>query len=189
VWDFHHLGTLVGKLPNAIEIPELNENSFCDFYKSVGHDIHCYHVLDLMWEDISDTYHIQEGDVRKGDAQQYERLDYLTPMWGHGTLGWGQGLAMRGRGGFGWGRGPIVCFNYGHLGNLMWYCIDPCTTCTYRKLLDHVINDFPLLVEKWWEKRGPNVKMFVVEPQEDHPHMCIVTKGGTKIGMDMMKPL
>jgi len=47
------------------------------------------------------------------------------------------------------GRDPIVCYKYNQPGLLAWDFQNPCTTCTYFHVLEHVTKDFPQLLEKW----------------------------------------
>jgi hypothetical protein len=42
------------------------------------------------------------------------------------------------------------------------------------------------LIEKWQEKRNPNVQMIAVEAREEQPKIAVVTCGGMRTGVDAM---
>jgi hypothetical protein len=63
---------------------------------------------------------------------------------------------------------------------------NPCTTCTYRRQLDHATKDCPRLIAKWKEKRNTNVQMVIAEKHNEQPNITVVMRGGTRTGVDLM---
>jgi hypothetical protein len=62
-----------------------------------------------------------------------------------------------GRGGFGReGRGLITYYNCNQLGHLAHDYLNPCTTYTYCRELDHETKDCPQLLAKWQERCNKN---------------------------------
>jgi hypothetical protein len=69
---------------------------------------------------------------------------------------------------------------------------NPCTTCTYCRALDHATKDFPQLLAKW-KARGnqnqnpnQNVQKISAEKCNEGPRIAVVTRGGTRTGVDAM---
>jgi hypothetical protein len=57
---------------------------------------------------------------------------------------------VQGHGGFGkGGRGPIILYNCNKLRHLARDYSNPCVKCMYCRELDHAMDDFPQLIEKW----------------------------------------
>lgn len=56
----------------------------------------------------------------------------------------------------------ILYFNCGHPRNLVREYQNSRTTCTHLRTLNHAIEDFPLLVDKGQDKRGPNIKWLLL---------------------------
>jgi hypothetical protein len=65
---------------------------------------------------------------------------------------------------------------------------NPCTTYSYCNSFEHVIEDFPMLLAKLQERRGPKynpqVQMIYVEPCRINPRVSIITQGGVATGED-----
>jgi hypothetical protein len=74
-------------------------NLFCNFHKSVGHEEKDFHAFNLMREQTSDMYRIQEENVvAEGGVLQYNTQSGFNP-WNRGTFGRGRGIGNFGRGG------------------------------------------------------------------------------------------
>ena len=68
--------------------------------------------------------------------------------------------------------------------------------CSYFKVIDHTIEEFPQLISKWKSKvtgnqnqllnANQNVKKILVEPRE--PTIVVLIRGGVVIGEDTGEP-
>jgi hypothetical protein len=88
----------------------------------------------------------------------------------------------------GQGRGQIIYYNCAQPGHLVRDCQNPFTTCSYCNSFEHVIENYPLLLAKLQERRGPQqnlkVKLIYVEPRGVDPRVIVITRGGVGIGED-----
>jgi hypothetical protein len=124
-------------------------NLYCTFCKSIGHDDRDCRAYDLMHERSRDIYKIQDEVQQEGNTTQYN-----SP--GRGNFSPRSGFKGRGRaGGMGQGQGQIICYNCAQPRHLTRDCQNPCTTCNYCSLFDHVIEDCTVLLPKLQEGRGP----------------------------------
>jgi hypothetical protein len=133
-------------------------------------------------------YRIQEESVvtKRGGPQYYNQRGFNLGSRG----GFGRG---RGRGNLGRGvRRPIICYNCNQPRNLASDFLNPCTTCTYYRALDHVTKHCPQLLAKWQERRNQNqnpnqnVQKISVEKRNEGPRITTITCGGDRIGDDAM---
>jgi hypothetical protein len=73
-------------------------------------------------------------------------------------------------------------------GHLARDCQNPCTTCSYCNSFEHVIEDFPMLLAKLQERRGPQknpqVQLIYVEPHGEDLRVIVITRGGVVTGED-----
>jgi hypothetical protein len=117
---------------------------YCTFCKYVGHDEE-YRAYDLFHETSRDIYKIQGKVQQDGNTTQYNspRRGNFNPHGGFRGRGRGGGMAR--------GRGQIICYNCAHLGHLARDCQNPCTTCSYCKSFEHVIEHFPVFLSKLQE--------------------------------------
>jgi hypothetical protein len=153
-------------------------NLFHNFCKLVGHDEKEFHAFDLMRECTVDAYKFQGEELEGGFSL------HNTPIGGYhqGERG---GLRGSGRGGFCRRRGPIICYNCNKPRHLDRDYLNPYTTCTYCRVLDHVMEDFPQLIAKWQEKTNANVQMIVTKECDDTHKVASVTHGRTRTGSDV----
>jgi hypothetical protein len=86
----------------------------------------------------------------------------------------------------GQGRGQIIYYNYSQPGHLARDCQNPCTTCSYCNSFEHVIEEFPMLLAKIQERRGPQknpqVQLIYAELRETYPRVIVITQGGASTG-------
>jgi hypothetical protein len=109
-------------------------------------------MFDLMRECTSNMYRIQEENVVvEGGGPQYKNQIGFN-QGNRGKFGRGRGKGNFGRG----GRGPIICYNCNQPGHLDREFPNPCTTCTYCRALNHVMEYCPQLVFKWKAKGNQN---------------------------------
>jgi hypothetical protein len=78
------------------------------------------------------------------------------------------------------------------MGHLARDCLNPCTTCTYCRALDHATKDCPQLLVKWQERgnqnQNPNqnVQKISAEKHNEGPRIAVVMHGGARTGVDVM---
>jgi hypothetical protein len=76
------------------------------------------------------------------------------------------------------GQGQIIYYNCTKPGNLARDFHNPCTTCRYCILFDHVIEECHVLLAKLQERRGPQqnpqVKLIYVEPRGGEPEEVLL---------------
>jgi hypothetical protein len=79
-------------------------------------------------------------------------------------------------------RGHIIYYNYVQPTHLERDCQNHCTTCSYYNSFKHVIEDYPMLLSKLQERRGPQqnpqVQMIYVEPRGEDHKVIVITRGG-----------
>jgi hypothetical protein len=119
----------------------------------MGHDVNKYQLLHLMKEHIAGDYRVQEEN-KGGDRGGFQ---------GCQRRGYGRG---RGRGYIGGGGRKHTCFNCGKTCHLEQLYTNPCTLCGYFHSVDHVMEDFLELLEKWEDKKG-NYNMDIVDSSEE----------------------
>jgi hypothetical protein len=89
-------------------------------------------------------YRIQEKNiVIEGGVPKYNNRRGFN-LGNRGGFGIGRGRGIFGRG----GRGPIICYNCNQPRHLDCDFLNPCTTYTYCREMDHVIEDYPQLLVK-----------------------------------------
>jgi hypothetical protein len=150
----------------------------------VGHDDRDCRAYDLMHERSRDIYKIQGEAQQEGNTTQYN-----SP--GRGNFNPRGGFRGRERGGgMGRGRGQIICYNFSQPGHLARDCQNPCNICSYCNSFEHVIKEFPALLAKLQEKRGPQqnpqIQLIKVEPYREDPRVVVITRGGAITEEDKM---
>jgi hypothetical protein len=96
----------------------------------------------------------------------------------------------RARGGFGIGRGPVVCQNFQQPRHYARECPLPPVTYIYCCASDRDTEECPTLLGKIQEKRNQNNQNFQwisAEVRDDERKINIVTRGGAKIGNDVVR--
>jgi hypothetical protein len=118
--------------------------------------------------------------------QNNQASQYNTPRgYRGGYIGGGQG-----RGGFGRGIGPIVCHNCHEPGHYARECPLQPATCMHYCTTNHNTKDCPTLLGNIQEKRNQNnqnVQWIYVKAIYDGRNINIVTRGGAKIGTDLVR--
>jgi hypothetical protein len=150
----------------------------------VGHDEKDCRAYDLLHEISRYTYRIQGEVQQEGNAMQFN-----SP--GRGNFNPRGGFKRRGSGGgMGRGQGHIICYNFAYPGHLERDYYNPCTTCSYYKSLEHVIEYCPMLLTKIQERRGGNqqVQLILEEPYREDPRGIVITRGGTSTREDKVNP-
>lgn len=121
-----------------------------------------------MIERTQDVYAMQSDQQNTGTAQ-----------YDQGRAGRG-GFRGRERGaGFGRGRGKINFYSCGQQGHYARDYTNPTTICKYCKSYDHVIEQCPILQNKWQEKRpqmgNQNVQLIGAENRSPHKKLNVIT--------------
>jgi predicted Zn-dependent protease len=94
------------------------------------------------------------------------------------------------RGGFGRGRGPVVCHNCQQPGHYAREFPLPPATFMYFHASDHDTEECSTLLVKIQEKRNQNnqnVQWISSEVRDEGQNINIVTRGGDKIGNDVVR--
>jgi hypothetical protein len=128
---------------------------FCEFRKSVGHDINNFRALDLMRE---------ESRMIMTD-RVIRRILHKDPTTHHGVRDHQEEAEEP------MAEGPLkALFFVTIVDNMVHYsrdCTNPRTTCTYCRVLDHVTEECSELLKKWQDKKAAtprgNVQMVRAE--------------------------
>jgi hypothetical protein len=129
--------------------------------------------------------HYNPSEPQYNTTQYRQAPQYNAPRGDHAGYR-GVGIA---RGGFERGRGPVTCHNFQQPGHYARECPLPPVTCMYCRASDHDIEECPTLLVKIQEKRNQNnqnIQWISAEVREDGQNINIVTRGGTKIGNDVV---
>jgi hypothetical protein len=92
------------------------------------------------------------------------------------------------------GRGPTHCYNCDEQGNLTRDCpLLRRPWCAHCRNNTHATEDYPELISKWEDhvrQCGDNLINFEPQPitEEKEPKINIITRGGTRIGVDIDNP-
>ena len=108
-----------------------------------------------------------------------------TTQYDQGRMGHGN-YRGRGRGGvIGRGQGPITCYIYNQQGHISRDCNRPNFTCVFCKSREHVIEDFPTLLQRIQEKRpqitNQNIQLIITESPNEALDLNIIMRSGLNI--------
>ena len=96
---------------------------------------------------------------------------------GHGNYrGIGRGRAI------GRGQGQIMCYKCNYQGHYARECNIPNFTCVFCKSHEHVIEDYPTLLESIKEKRSlivnQNIQLITIESRDEALELNIIMRSG-----------
>ena len=148
------------------------KNMFFTFCKSVGHDDNNCRAYELMIERTQDV-----------NAMQSDQQNNIGTAWydqGRARCGGFRGCGRGG--GFGIGRRQINYYSCRQQGNYKRDCTNPTIICKYCQSYDHVIEECPILQNKWQEKRpwmgNHNVQLIGVENRTRHKNLNVIMRSG-----------
>jgi hypothetical protein len=88
-------------------------------------------------------------------------------------------------------KGPTRCYNFNEKGYIARdFPLSRCPWCSHYRNNTHAIKDFPEFIMKWEDsarKRGANLINYDSRPvtEEKEPNINIITRGGTRTGVDV----